>query len=409
VRFLSLALAANIALGVSACSDTSLPVTLACAELTTTTLPLAGLKVASSAEVAASDGLPAHCKLNGSLDERTGIDGKPYGIGFELRMPLPAAWNGKFFFQGGSGTNGVIVPATGDLLYDAPGTALARGYAVASTDGGHATGIADSSFGLDPQARSDYGYNAMGRVTVTAKQILPRLYGRTASRAYLLGCSNGGRDAMVAAARLADQFDGLVAGNPGFNLPKAAVAEQWDTQQFMSAAAPGQLPKDAFPVATMALVADRILAKCDALDGVADGMVNDRVACRATFDLAADVPTCAGEPDGNCIMAAQKTALQRVFAGARNSAGQDLYASWPLDPGIAGRDWRFWKLDAGFAPLPFNTVVGAGVMGFVFTSPPDAPDLSDGGWATSWRSAWTPTRPRSLPPRPRSRNRPSTS
>ncbi len=376
-----LALMAIIATALAACSDANMPEpdVLACADLATGKLQLGGLKVASSVDVAASDALPAHCKLNGSLDERTGIDGKPYAIGFELRMPLPAAWNGKFFFQGGSGTNGVIVPATGNLLYAAPGTALARGYAVASTDGGHATGELDATFGLDPQARSDYGYNAVGRVTVTAKQILPLLYGRAASRSYLVGCSNGGRDAMVAAARFADQFDGLVAGNPGFNLPKAAVAEQWDTQQFMSAAAPGQLPKDAFPAATMALVASRVLAKCDALDGVADGMVNDRVACQAAFDLAADVPTCAAQPDGSCITAAQKTALQRVFAGARNSAGQDLYASWPLDPGMAGRDWRFWKLDAGFAPLPFNTVVGAGSMGFVFTTLPDAPDLSDGG------------------------------
>ncbi len=355
------------------------PTTLACTDLTTAKLGIANLQVASAAEVAASGPLPVHCKLNGALNARTGADGKPYAIGFELRTPLPAAWNGKFFFQGGGGTNGFIVPATGNLLNAPSGTALERGYAVASTDGGHATGQTDVLFGIDPQARSDYGYNAVGQVTVAAKKIIEARYGKAPSRSYLLGCSNGGRDAMVAASRFADQFDGYVAANPGFNLPKAAIAQQWDTQQFMSAASAGQLPKDAFPAAAMTLVAQRILAKCDALDGVADGIVNNRPACQAAFSLANDVPTCTGAPNASCLSAAQKTALQNVFAGPRDSANRSLYASWPLDPGVAGQNWRFWKLDAGFAPLPFNTLIGAGAMGYVFSTPPDAPKLADGG------------------------------
>src|SRR5205809_891208 len=83
------------------------------------------------------------------------------------------------------------------------GTALGRGYAVASTDGGHNTGQADVSFGIDPQARSDYGYNAVGQVTTVAKKIVQARYGQPPARSYLLGCSNGGRDAMVASSRFA--------------------------------------------------------------------------------------------------------------------------------------------------------------------------------------------------------------
>lgn len=354
------------------------PDTLACAELTTARLGIANLQVASAVAVAASGALPAHCQVTGALNSRTGSDGKPYAIGFELRAPLPGAWNGKFFFQGGGGTNGLIVPATGNLL-NTDGTALARGYAVASTDGGHATGQSDVLFALDPQARLDYGYNAVGQVTPVAKQILQAHLGQAPTRSYLLGCSNGGRDAMVAASRFADQFDGFVAANPGTNLPRAAIAQAWDTQQFMSAAAPGQLPRDAFPASAMALVAQKIVQRCDALDGLADGMVQDRVACQARFNLAADVPTCTGTPDATCLSAAQKGALQAVFSGARNTAGQALYAGWPWDPGIAGQNWRFWKLDAGFAPLPFNTLIGAGAVGYIFTTPPDRPDLSDAG------------------------------
>lgn len=354
--------------------------TLACAELGTAALNLTGLRVVSAVEVAASDTLPAHCQITGALNDRTGIDGKPYAIGFELRTPLPEAWNGKFFFQGGGGTNGVIVPATGNLLNAPSGTALALGYAVTSTDGGHASGSSDATFGVDPQARSDYGYNAVGQVTVTAKQIVQAHFGRAPERSYFLGCSNGGRDSMVAASRIASEYDGFVATAPGFQLPKAAIAQQWDTQQFFAAAsAPNQLPKDTFPATTTALVAQRILARCDALDGVSDGLVHDRAACQRTFSLAVDVPTCTGAADPSCLTAAQKTALERVFAGAMNSAGQPLYASWPWDPGIGGQGWRFWKIDAGFAPLPFNTLIGAGSMGYVFTTPPDKPDLSDSG------------------------------
>lgn len=374
-----LALAAALA----GCGGGSGSALLACDAINTSALGIAGLKVTSAAPVAAkSDGAtpaqnyPAHCRVQGSINERTGIDGKPYAIGFEVR--LPEAWNGKFLFQGGGGTNGVLVPALGDLLNTTESNALSTGYAVASTDGGHNTGQADATFGLDPQARVDYGYNAVGTTTQAAKQIISRRYGRGPERSYLVGCSNGGRDAMVAATRFADQFDGMVAANPGFNLPKAAIAQQWDTQQFMMAGG-GQLPKDAFPQSVMDTVASRILAKCDALDGATDGMVNNRSACQTAFNLDTDVPTCVGAPDGSCLTAAQKSALQNVIAGAKNSAGQSLYASWPWDPGVAGANWRFWKLHAGFAPLPFNTLIGAGAMGFIFTTPPDAPSLADGG------------------------------
>lgn len=359
--------------------DGDVPATVACTELTTAKLNIPGLQVATAVEVAATGALPAHCKINATLDARIGLDKKPYAIGFELRTPLSSAWNGKFFFQGGSGTNGTIIDATGDLLNTSDSTALDRGYAVASTDGGHSTGGTDVLFGLDPQARLDYGYNAVGRVTSVVGKILTSRFGRLPERSYFVGCSNGGRDAMVAASRFGDLFDGFVAADPGFNLPKASIAQTWDTQQLMSAALPGQLPKDVFPVTAMNLVARKIVERCDALDGVKDGMVQDRAACQSVFNLSNDVPSCSGAPDTNCLTVAQKSSLLAVFAGARNSAGQSLYSSWPWDPGIAGANWRFWKIDAGFAPLPFNTLIGAGAMGYVFTTPPDAPNLSDGG------------------------------
>jgi len=341
---------------------------------------LGGVVLTQAEEVAASSGTPSfplHCLVGGQIDARTGSDGKPYAIGFELRMPL-SGYHGRFFFQGGGGTDGVINPAFGDLLNSATTNALSLGYAVVSTDGGH-TGPADVSFGLDPQARIDYGYNAVGRTTQVAKSIVSGYYGRAPRRSYFVGCSNGGRQGMVAAARFADQFDGILAAAPGMNLPQAALAQAWDTQQFFFAGPPGQLPKDTFPPAALATVAASVIARCDALDGLADGMVNDVDGCKIAFQLDRDVATCATPDATGCLSAEQKTALANVFAGVKNSSGTSLYATWPFDPGISGGGWRFWKLDAGFAPLPFNTIIGSGALGYIFTTPPDAPDLSDAG------------------------------
>jgi pimeloyl-ACP methyl ester carboxylesterase len=373
-----------LSLGAGACHYSDDPPPPTCSLSAFEALGLAGVTVSEAAlitENTESTGnqprYPAHCRVVGAIDSRQGSDGKPYAIGFELRLPVSAVGD-RLFFQGGGGTDGVIVPAYGDLINRSDTTALAEGYAVVSTDGGHATGVMDASFGLDPQARLDYGYNAVGRVTRVSKALMAGFYGRPVARAFFMGCSNGGRQAMVAASRFATEFDGIVAVDPGFNLPKAALAQAWDTRQFFAAGS-GQLPKDTFTAAKLELVASSIRARCDALDGLADGIVHDTASCQQRFDLQTDVPTCGSDTSAACLSPPEKTALAQVFAGVKDSAGADLYATWPWDPGLVGSGWRFWKLDAGFAPLPLNTLVGAAALGFVFTTPPDQPDLSDGG------------------------------
>jgi pimeloyl-ACP methyl ester carboxylesterase len=352
-----------------------------CAELASADLGLSGVVVRSSEEVEAgsSDAVifPRHCVVRGQIDERTGADGKPYAIGFELRLPA-RGHNGALFFQGGGGTDGVVNPAYGDLINNPMTNALTRGYAVVSTDAGHA-GMADVSFGLDPRARIDYGYNAVGRVTRVAKQLLLAHYGVAPQRSYFVGCSNGGRQALVAATRFPEEFDGILAVDPGIHLPRAALAQAWDTRQLTSAGMPGQLPREVFTEEVLASVANGILARCDGLDGVVDGIVADAAGCAEAFDFERDVPTCA-EPGPGCLAAPLKAALAAVFGGVQSSTGASLYAPFPWDPGISGSNWRFWKLDAGFAPVPLNTIVGAGALGYVFTTPPDQPDLSDGGF-----------------------------
>ena len=120
---------------------------------------------------------PEHCEVLGKLNERTGINGQAYAIKFHLR--LPTNWNGNFFFEGGGGSNGNLGTAFGNLQGAQPGNALSLGYAVVSQDSGHDNAVNNDparngtvTFGFDPQARIDFGYNSYDQVTRTAKALI---------------------------------------------------------------------------------------------------------------------------------------------------------------------------------------------------------------------------------------------
>lgn len=288
---------------------------------------------------------PEHCLFRVTLDPRpSGIEDLTYGTGIELRMP--ARWNGRLLFQGGGGLNGVLSPAVGRV----PGapSALARGFAVVSTDSGHrGRSPLDARFGADQQARLDFAYQAVERTTREAKALLRRVYGRPPERSYYMGCSTGGREAMLAAQRLPMEFDGVVAGNPAFNLTRIVVNQAWSLQAVTRIA-----PKDAsgrpdlsraYTDAQLKAVADAVLKQCDELDGLQDGMIHDFESCR--FDPRTLTCGSAGAPaSGLCLTSAQADTLRTIFGGARNSRGEALYGTFPYDTGIATPAWRSMHL-----------------------------------------------------------------
>jgi feruloyl esterase len=310
-----------------------------------------------------------HCLIQGNMNQRvSGVDGKTYAIGFEMRLPI--AWNGRFFYQANGGLDGNIVTASGVISGGGPSNdALNMGFAVISSDAGHSS-AQNPLFGLDPQARLDYGYNAVATLTPMAKQVIKLAYGKGPDRSYFEGCSNGGRHALVAAARSSAEYDGIIAGDPGFHLPKAAIGEMWSAQQFAkvaTATTANGLPDitTGFTAAERQMVASKILSKCDSLDGATDGLIQDIKACQANFSLANDVPTCTNNVrDGSCLTSAQKDAIGNVFSGARNSAGTALYASFPYDAGL-GAGWSAWKQANSITLDP-------GAAAFTFTTPPQS-------------------------------------
>ncbi len=321
--------------------------------------------------------LAAHCLVKGSMHQRKGSDGRDYAIAFEMR--LPDAWNGRFYYQGNGGLDGNVQPALGALGGGPLTGALAQGFAVISSDAGH-TGAQTVVFGLEPQARLDYGYQAVAKLTPMGKDLIRSAYGKGPDRSYIGGCSNGGRHALVAASRLGEQYDGYLIGAPGYRLPYAALTQLWSAQQLATLATPGATVRhpmnpnatltdlgSAFTPQERQTVAQAILAKCDALDGARDGLVQDVQACQVRFDLQADVPSCSGTRDGQCLSPAQKQVLGNLFKGARTASGQAFYAPFPYDSGLVGANWGTWKFVNSLALDPL-------AVGAVFSVPPGRVD-----------------------------------
>jgi feruloyl esterase len=341
-----------------------------------------------------SPAAPAHCELIGAMNERTGTNGQKYAIKFHLRLPV--SWNGKFFFEGGGGSNGNLGAAFGNLQGLQRSNALSLGYAVVSQDSGHDNAVNNDpersgtqTFGLDEQARLDFGYNSYDQVTQAAKALIRIYYGRAPERSYYAGCSEGGREAMMMSQRFPTYFDGILACAPGFQLQKAAVyGETWDTQTFAELAkSMGLYDRFGQPYLNktltdedLDLVSQAVLGACDELDGLKDGIVDNFPACTQSLVHAklAEV-TCKGPKRSTCLAPAQVVAIEKVYAGARNSKGEMLYSDWAWDRGMGGRvgdtynvGWRVWKIGPYDVPTnsAINATLGAGSVSTIFSTPP---------------------------------------
>ncbi len=345
-----------------------------CNDLAASMSALANTTITSSSEVAAGElmvagnDIPAHCLVTGSMFERVSdIDGNVYAIRFEMRLPLN--WNGRFYHQGNGGIDGSVVTAVGDAGPGNLSNALYQGFAVLSSDAGH-SGALGPAFGMDPIARLDYGYKAVEKLTPMAKELISIAYGKGPDRSYFGGCSNGGRHTFNTFARMPDEYDGYLAGAPGFRLPYAAIANIFGAQRYLSVATDPSDISTGFTAEERNMVATAALVKCDDLDGISDGLIGDVEACQSVFSLD-DVPSCSSERDGTCLSSQQKEALSPIFSGAVTASGEAFYAPFPFDTGIASPDYNFWDF---FAPL----VLDSGGVGLIWGVPVADPATFNG-------------------------------
>jgi feruloyl esterase len=275
--------------------------------------------------------IPSYCRAEGTVDKRIGVGGKPYAIGFAIA--LPDRWNGRFLYQGGGGLNGTIAPPLG-MVASGGDPALARGFAVVSTDSGHNGAVFDPSFFADQEATLNFANSSVGKVAATAKSIIAAYYGAPAKHSYFTGCSTGGREGMLASERYPEDFDGIVSGDPAMNTGMSNLGLAWFNYQ-MTQIAPKDAsgtpePAKAFSAADRKLVVDGILKACDAADGTKDGMIFNPKACH--FDPVA--LQCHGAKTDSCLSPQQVGALSKAFAGPKNSRGTQVYPAFPWDTGI---------------------------------------------------------------------------
>lgn len=293
--------------------------------------------------------LASYCRVDGVIDERVGAGGKPYAIGFAIA--LPEKWNGRFMMQGGGGLNGSVATplgssAAGDM------TALQRGFAVVTTDTGHqgAHGF-DASFFSDQEATLNFLYQAIGKVAVTAKQIVAQYYGKAIDHSYYMGCSTGGREAMIMSQRYPRLFDGIVAGAPAMRTSFSNLADKW---VMVSLARVAPKDQEGHPDVAQALnaqdktiVMDGLLKQCDTLDGVADKMISNTLGCN--FDPMS--VACSATKKESCISPAKARAIKSGFAGPKNSLGVQVYPGFWFDTGITETQGIPGLLNPGNHPI----------------------------------------------------------
>lgn len=248
-------------------------------------------------------------------------------IKVELWLP-EANWNGKYMAVGNGGWSGSI-------NYRGLEDGVRRGYASSSTDTGHVGGSASFALG-HPEKLIDYAYRSEHEMAVQAKAIIAAYYGRQARFAYWNGCSAGGKQGLKEAQQYPADFDGIVAGSPASNWTGRAVQAIWSAQAVHRDEA-SYIPPQKYPY-----LHNAVLAACDALDGVADGVLENPKSCN--FDPGA--MECKGADSPHCLMAPQVAAARQLYSDSINPrTGQHLY------PGLQHGSELGWATWAGINPL----------------------------------------------------------
>ena len=232
---------------------------------------------ATLANNALSPATPEYCKVLGSIAPR---DPAAQRIQFQLNLPTP--WNGKALQYGGGGFNGVLITGLAPLRDAAPGDALpiARGYATYGTDSGHQASASPASdpgaFAQNDEMLENFAFASYKKVKDAATQMMQRYYGRAPQRVYYFGGSEGGREGLTMAQRFPADYDGIVSVVPVVNWTGLFHAfVRHEVPQFTDWLDAGKVP----------LIARAVNDTCDALDGLADGVVNNYLACQGRVDL----------------------------------------------------------------------------------------------------------------------------
>jgi hypothetical protein len=300
------------------------------------------LSVSTAALVPAAGDTPEFCRVSGQILPE---------IRFEVS--LPAAWNGRLYMFGNGGYAGEALDAPGRVATTR--RALARGFAAVQMNTGHDAGVEPlATFAGSPQKFLDYAYRGVHVAALAAKRVLQAYYDSLPRRSYFDGCSTGGRQGLIAAQRFPDDFDGIVVGAPVLDFAGTMIGYV-NNQRALSAAP--------LAVEKLTLIADAVYGKCDAADGLKDGLIDDPRRC--TFKPA-DLPQCPDDADGpGCFTAAQTRTIAAIYSGVTRN-GVVLAPGWPPGAEIAvpapnggtSSGWVPWFVAAGPNARPIEALFG---------------------------------------------------
>ncbi len=284
----------------------------------------AGAFAPPSGQAAPFKTLPAFCRVQGVM--KPSADSH---IEFEVWLPS-SGWNGKYQ---GTGNGGFA----GSIQYPLLASGVRNGYATSSTDTGHKGSGTDGEWALNHYEKIvDFGYRAIHETADASKAIVKAYYGGAAKRSYFTGCSNGGRQALMEAQRYPNDYDGIIAGAPANYLTHHISGFVWNINALDAAPIPMQKLKTVEAAA---------LESCDASDGLKDGLIGDPARCH--FDPA-KLLCNAAETDA-CLTQPQIDTLNKIYAGPRNSKGEQIFPGYLPggETGVGG--WPLWITGMGTA------------------------------------------------------------
>lgn len=230
--------------------------------------------------------------------------------------------------------------------------AIGEGYAAVSTDGGETSAQpADwalvSPGNVDLVALENFASVSLNDAAVIGKSIIHSFYGQSPKYSYWNGCSQGGRQGLMLAQRYPTAYDGIVASSPAINWPEVITAGYYPQ---LVMALLGEYPR---PCELNAITA-RAISACDAVDGLADGLVSDPDSCQFDpFTLVGTTINCSDTGSVLNISKAAATAANASWTGARSTDGSFLW--YGVEKGAALTGQTAWAN----TNCSNNTCVGA--------------------------------------------------
>ena len=315
-------------------------------------LPTSGAIVQTAVPVAAADQGNAngdYCKVIGIVKPKN-----PGSPSLEFQVNLPLNWNRRALQMGGGGYNGALVTGLNPFTLQPANTPtpLKQGFVTLGSDGGHkAAQNFDGSFGMDDEALLNFGKESIKKTHDAAIAVIRKAYGRAPERFYFIGGSQGGHEALDAAARYPQDYDGVVAHYPAYNVTMLHLGSLNVGRALYADGGAGWLS-----ARHTKLLTDAVYAKCDSLDNVKDGIIGNVAQCNRVFDAKA-LRCPDGNPGESCLSDAQLRSVAMInseYKPGVTIAGADTFPKWSLLEGALFAD----RSNFGDGPRPANPVAG---------------------------------------------------